>query len=176
MLLEATKETLQAYLKDTRERPFFRTGDLGFFSNGELFITGRFKDVIIIRGRNYYPQDIEFTAENSHPSLRSHSSAAFSVEMEGEERLVVACEIERTYLRKLNSDEVTEKIRQAVWKKHKLVINTVILLKPGGIPKTSSGKIQRNACRQKFLSQEFNKITVTGIALAEKSKPTKIPI
>ena len=93
----ATQETFEGNLKDRGEGPFLRTGDLGFVSNGELFVTGRLKDVIIIRGRNYYPQDIELTVEKSHPCLRSNSSAAFSLEIEGEERLVIAGEVERTY-------------------------------------------------------------------------------
>ena len=88
---EATKQTFQAYLKEG-EGPFLRTGDLGFVKNGELFVTGRLKDLIIIRGRNYYPQDIELTVEKSHPSLRGNCTAAFTVEIEGEERLIVACE------------------------------------------------------------------------------------
>ena len=150
--LQATQETFQAYLKDTGEGPFLRTGDLGFFSNGELFVTGRLKDVIIIRGRNYYPQDIELTVENSHPSLKEHSSAAFSVDIEGQERLVVACEVERTYLRNLNIEEIVKRIRKAVSEEYDLQVYAVLLLKTGSIPKTSSGKIQRHACRTGFLN------------------------
>ena len=144
---EATRETFQAYLKDTGKGSFLRTGDLGFLQDGELFVTGRLKDVIIIRGRNYYPQDIELTVENSHPSLGSNCSAAFSVEIEGEEGVVVACEVERTYLRKLNTDEVVREIRIAVSTEHELEVYGVVLLKTGSIPKTSSGKIQRRACK-----------------------------
>src|SRR5262249_32923753 len=77
--------------------PFLRTGDLGFMQDGELFITGRIKDVIIVRGRNHYPQDIERTAEDSHPSLRRGCSAAFSIEVAGDEALIVAVEVERRY-------------------------------------------------------------------------------
>ncbi|NET66088.1 MAG: amino acid adenylation domain-containing protein [Moorea sp. SIO1G6] len=153
---EATQKTFQAYLKDTGEGPFLRTGDLGFSSNGELFVTGRLKDLIIIRGRNHYPQDIELTFENSHPALRSHCSAAFSVERDGEERLVVAGEVERTYLRKLNTDEVVREIQIAVSTEHELDIDGVVLLKTASIPKTSSGKIQRRACKQGFLEGSLN--------------------
>jgi malonyl CoA-acyl carrier protein transacylase len=153
---EATQETFQAYLKDTGEGPFLRTGDLGFLSNGELFVTGRLKDVILIRGRNYYPQDIELTVENSNHSLRENCSAAFSVEMEGEERLVVACEVERTDLRNLNTDEIVRKIQIAVLIEHELEVSGVVLLKTGSIPKTSSGKIQRRACKLGFLEDSLN--------------------
>lgn len=157
---EATKETFQAYLKNTHEGPFLRTGDLGFISHGKLFVTGRLKDVIIIRGRNYYPQDIELSVEKSHQGLRSNSGAAFSVEVEGEERLVVVQEVERTYVRKLNSSEVVSAINQVVSLEHELAIDTIVLLKPGSIPKTSSGKIQRSACRQKFIEGSLDNVVL----------------
>ena len=92
---EATERSFRATLADTGEGPFLRTGDLGFLHDGELFITGRLKDLIIIRGRNVYPQDIEWTVERCHPALRLESGAAFSVEAGGEERLVVVHEVER---------------------------------------------------------------------------------
>ncbi|MGI2902888.1 condensation domain-containing protein [Tolypothrix sp. VBCCA 56010] len=148
-----TEQTFHAYLKDTGERPFLRTGDLGFLHNGELFITGRAKDLIIIRGRNLYPQDIELTVERSHLSLRSGSGAAFSVEVEKEERLVVVQELE--FRAKPNIDEVTAAIRQAVAEEHEVQVYAVILIKPGTIAKTSSGKIQRRATRAQFLVGEL---------------------
>ncbi len=159
---QQTSETFQAYLADTGEGPFLRTGDLGFQLKGELFVTGRLKDVIIIRARNHYPQDIELSVEKTHPALRPNSGAAFSVEVEGEEKLVVAQEVKRTYLRQINIDEVIEAINQAISLEHELVINTIVLLKPGSIPKTSSGKIQRSACRQKFLDGSWhNRVVFT---------------
>ena len=156
--LEATKETFQAYVKDSGKGPFLRTGDLGFLKNGELFVTGRLKDVIVIRGRNYFPQDIELSVEKSHQALRPNCGAAFSVDLGGEERLVVVQEVERTYVRKLNSEEVFLEINQAVSQEHELAIDTIVLLKPGSIPKTSSGKIQRSACRQKFIDGSFENV------------------
>ncbi|MBD0347459.1 MAG: fatty acyl-AMP ligase, partial [Coleofasciculus sp. Co-bin14] len=104
---EQTEQTFHAYLADIGEGPFLRTGDLGFLQNGELFVTGRLKDVVIIRGRNHYPQDIELTAERSHPALAPNAGAAFAVEIAGQEQLVVVQEVERTHLRKLNVSEVT---------------------------------------------------------------------
>ena len=153
---EATRETFQAYLKDTGEGPFLRTGDLGFFSNGELFVTGRLKDVIIIRGQNYYPQDIEMTVQKSHLALRPNCGAAFTVEFKGSERLVVVQEVERSYLRKLNVNEVVGNIRQAVTAEHSLQVYAAVLVKTGSIPKTSSGKIRRHACRAEFLTCNLN--------------------
>jgi phthiocerol/phenolphthiocerol synthesis type-I polyketide synthase C len=103
---DITKESFQAYLEDSKEGPFLRTGDLGFMKDGELFITGRRKDLIIIRGRNYYPQDIEWTIEQSHPAIRRNCSAAFSVDINGEERLVIVAEVERRYMaNRRQSDE-----------------------------------------------------------------------
>jgi len=158
---EATQETFQAYLKDSGDEPFLRTGDLGFLLDDELFVTGRIKDVIIVRGRNHYPQDIELSFQKSHGALRPNSGAAFSVEVEGEERLVVVQEVERTYVRQLNSGEVVEAINQAVSLEHELAIDTIVLLKPGSIPKTSSGKIQRSVCRQKFLDGSLQNVVFT---------------
>jgi acyl-CoA synthetase (AMP-forming)/AMP-acid ligase II len=149
---EQTKQTFQGYLRDRDEGPFLRTGDLGFLQDGELFITGRIKDLMIIQGRNHYPQDIEITVEQSHPSLRPNSGAAFTIEFAEQEKLVIAHEVERSYLRKLNPNEVIGAIRRAVAEEHDLQVYVVLLLKIGGIPQTSSGKIQRHACREKFLA------------------------
>ncbi|NEP26715.1 fatty acyl-AMP ligase [Moorena sp. SIO3I6] len=150
-----TKQTFHGYIADTGKGPFMRTGDLGFVNNGELFVTGRLKDVIIIRGRNHYPQDIELTVERSHLALRPASGAAFVMEVNGEQRLVIVQEVERTYLRKLDTQEVVRHIRRAVASDHELQVHDVALLKPGSIPKTSSGKIQRHRCRANFLSQQL---------------------
>ena len=153
---QATQETFQSALKDGEEGCFLRTGDLGFLSNGELFVTGRLKDVIIISGRNHYPQDVELTVENSHPALRSNCSAAFAIEMQTGECLVIACEVERTHLRHLNTLEIVRAIQIAVSTEHELEVYGVVLLKTGSIPKTSSGKIQRQACKLGFLEKSLN--------------------
>ena len=94
---EETERACRAYLKDTGEGPFLRTGDLGFMQDGELFVTGRLKDLIIISGRKLYPQDIELTVEQSHPALRPACCAAFAVDGAGEEQLIVAAEVEPRY-------------------------------------------------------------------------------
>lgn len=155
---EATKKIFQAYLADTGAGPFLRTGDLGFFRNTELFVTGRLKDMVIIRGQNYYPQDIELTVQESHPALSVNNGAVFSIELAGEEKLVVVQELERTYRHQMNLEEVVEAIIQAVLLEHGLAIETIVLLKPGKIDKTSSGKIQRHICRQKFIDGSLSNI------------------
>lgn len=153
---EETKQAFHAYLADTGSGPFLRTGDLGFLMAEELFITGRIKDVIIIRGQNHYPQDIELTVEKSHPALRPGSGAAFGVEVKNQERLVVVQEVERSYLRHLNVNEVVGNISQSVAASHSIQVYAAVLVKTGSIPKTSSGKIQRYACRAGFLNGSLN--------------------
>ncbi|BCL80842.1 hypothetical protein ccbrp13_33070 [Ktedonobacteria bacterium brp13] len=149
---EATAETFCAYRTDTGEGPYLRTGDLGFVHRGEVYITGRWKDIIIIRGRNYYPQDIELTVERCHPSLRPGCGAAFAVEVNNEERLVVVQEVMRNYQDPL---QICQAIRQAIAEQYELQVYAVVLLCYGSIYKTSSGKIQRRACRNAFLRGEL---------------------
>lgn len=150
---EETRQTFHARLADDKG-PYLRTGDLGFLRDGELFVTGRLKDLIIVRGRNLYPQDLEQTVEQSHPALRGGDCAAFSVDVDNEERLVIVQEIDRQH-RGANTDEIIAAIRQAVLQQHEVSVYTVALLRMGKLPKTSSGKIQRRACRDAFLSTQL---------------------
>ncbi|HEY0734645.1 MAG TPA: amino acid adenylation domain-containing protein, partial [Herpetosiphonaceae bacterium] len=159
---EASAQTFGARLP-SGDGPFLRTGDLGFFHAGELFIAGRLKDLIIIRGRNYYPQDIELTVERSHSALRAGATAAFAVEIAGEERLIVAQEVERQH-RAADLDAVAAAIRQAISEQHELQTHAILLLKPGSLPKTSSGKIQRHLCRLRFLDGELDALHQSTIA------------
>ena len=146
---DATSEFFKARLEDTGEGPFLRTGDLGFLDDDELFVTGRIKDLIILRGVNLYPQDIEFTIQDSHPRLRPDCGAVFTVEAEGREQLVVVQELERRT--KGDLGPVFDAIRRAVSVDHEMSLDAIVLVKAGSIPKTSSGKIQRHACRNGYL-------------------------
>ncbi len=150
---EETERTFRVYLGEGEKRgPFLRSGDLGFLSGGELYITGRIKELMIFWGRNRYPQEIEQTVQKCHPGLRFGCGAAFSIEVEGEEKLVVAFEVERSYLKKLKVEEIVGAILQAVAEEQTVDVWAVALLKTGSIPKTTSGKIRRGECRRQFLA------------------------
>lgn len=152
---EENKAVFGVALKDDpTQTGFLRTGDLGFIANGELFITGRRKDLIIIRGKNYYPHDIEHTAENSHLALQPHGGAAFSVAVEGEERVVIVFELRRAY-RKANVDHVAAAIRAAVANVHELDIYRIVFIRPGHLPRTTSGKTQRYRCHDLLQAGEL---------------------
>jgi len=131
--------------------PYLRTGDLGFFDSGELFVTGRLKDLIIIRGRNHYPQDLEHTVEEASDLIRAGSVAAFAVDVDDRERVVVVAEIERG---KRDPHEIAaafEAIRSKLARDHEVAAEGIVLVRPNSVPKTSSGKIQRHACKRQFL-------------------------
>jgi len=170
---EESQTTFGARLADTQDGPFLRTGDLGFIDDGEIYVTGRLKDMIIIRGVNYYPQDIELTAERSHDGMRVGHSAAFSVEEDGREKLVVVAEIERR--EQSRPEPVLEAVRREISREHELNLDALVLIKAGSIPKTSSGKIQRHACRNEFLAGSLTVVAEwrdeSGVELPEQ--PTR---
>ena len=149
-----SKEIFKAKIARTGEGPFLRTGDLGFLKNGELFITGRLKDLLIIRGQNHYPQDIELTVERSDAALQPGSGAAFSIDVEGEERLVVVQEASNNA--DFDLDRAIRAVRQKIAESHELTAYAVALIRTGTIPKTSSGKIQRHACKAAYLNRELH--------------------
>ncbi len=170
--LEETERTFQAHIAPAGEGPFLRTGDLGFFLDGELFVTGRLKDLIIIEGRNHYPQDIEITVEAAHPAIRPAGTAVFTTEMGGHDKLTVVAEVEPKFLRglsrsngtngthksEIDEKEVIRAIRRAVAEHHDIQVHAVALLKPGKLPKTSSGKVQRHASAAGFLAGTLDRI------------------
>ncbi len=152
-----TQTQFHAYLANG-DGPFFRTGDLGAMYAGELYITGRMKDLIILRGRNLYPDDLESAAESAHEALKVTSSAAFSVEMGDEEALILVQEIERSALRNLDLETLFTAICQALFKQFTLLPHTIVLLMPHRLPKTTSGKVQRQKTKALFLKGELIEI------------------
>ncbi|MCB1741758.1 MAG: SDR family NAD(P)-dependent oxidoreductase [Gammaproteobacteria bacterium] len=152
---DLTEATFHARISDSNEGPYLRTGDLGFLHDGELFVTGRLKDMLIIRGRNLYPQDIELIAQQSHDALQANTGAAFSVDVDGREVLALALEVKRTERNRVDADEVFEAVRRAVGEHFGVDAHWVGLVQPNRIPRTSSGKVMRRACRQQHLSGEL---------------------
>ena len=150
---EETKETFQACLEGTEEANWLRTGDLGFLHDDELYVAGRLKDMIIVRGVNRYPQDIEETAEHASERLRVRGAAAFAVDHWDRERLVVVSEVERGP--GADWDDVIQKVRADIIAEHDLPPDEVVLVRANSVPKTSSGKVQRHACRQQYLDKKL---------------------
>ena len=144
-----TQQIFGAHLA-TGDGPFLRTGDLGFLDRGQLFVTGRLKDLIIIRGSNHYPQDLEHTVECSHRALRPGCGAAFSVDTAGAERLIIVQEVNDRG--SIPTEDVVAAIRRALTESHEVYPDAVVLIEPRSVPRTSSGKIQRYACREAFLA------------------------
>ena len=154
-----TALTFGARLSSNEEGPFLRTGDLGFLHEGELYITGRIKDLIISDGNNHYPNDIEKTIERSHPAIRPAGCAAFSINDSAGERLIVIAEIE--HKPDVNAEEVIKAIRKAVAVYHELHVADIRLTHAGGIPKTLSGKIKHYLCRANYIAGTLKEITLT---------------
>ena len=151
---EETKETFAAYLADGRG-PFLRTGDLGLVNEAQqLFFIGRIKDVIIIHGKNYAPQDIEETVETCSDLILPNQTIAFSIDHNNEEQLVCVVEL-RESIPKQEKDELIQIIKRKILMEHSLVVFDIRLCQPGSIPKTTSGKLQRQLCKQKYLSGEY---------------------
>ncbi|MBQ4862864.1 amino acid adenylation domain-containing protein [Pseudoalteromonas sp. MMG013] len=177
-----TKEIFQAHIADDNDGPYLRTGDLGFIFQDELFVTGRSKDVLIFRGKNYYPQDIELTVSNANEALDANGGAAFSIvsspdqqanQSAAQERLIIVQQVKRTAVRKLNPESVTADIMAAVTQHHGVTPYEVVLIKPGRILKTSSGKIQRQENKRHYVEALFSPLyrTLHGHELAESHAP-----
>ena len=156
---DISSEVFHARLSPDNGKRYLRSGDLGFLDDGELYVSGRLKDMIIIRGVNRYPQDIEATIEQCDPRTRSGGSAAFAVERWDREHLVVVAEVQRRPDHK-SWDDLIEIIRSAVTEEHDIAPDAIVLVRAHSIPKTSSGKVQRHACRQSFKHGEL--LTIAG--------------
>lgn len=170
---ELSESTFRATLADApgvSSKHYLRTGDLGFLDDGQLYVTGRIKELLIIRGRNYYPTDIEHEVAASGEALAQNGIAAFAVEHNNEEHLVLVCEIERKHLRSFDAETLSEKICQKVAEQFELRVEGVVFVKPGRLPKTSSGKIQRGLCSSQFSRRRLEAVAAwVGPALSPLS-------
>ncbi len=151
--------TFAGFLSDTGEGPFLRSGDMGFLCQGEVFVTGRWKDLITIGDSNYFPNNIEPTVQQSHPALLADRGAIFAVQPKpnDDNRLVIVQELD--YRQQVAESEyagIMESIRAAVSEQHGLDAHDVLLVPAMRVPTTSSGKIQRGECRRQFLAGELN--------------------
>lgn len=155
---EENLRTFGAQIKGEGTSTYFRSGDLGFVDGNELYITGRIKDLLIFRGVNYYPTDLEFAVQEAHPALRKNAGAAFSVLVHGEEQLIIAQEVERSSMHNLPQAEIFSSIRQTLSEEFELSVYAILLLRPGSIPLTSSGKIQRRVSKYGYLTGELQSI------------------
>ena len=156
------KETRQAFGGHVEGRggaPFLRTGDLGFLSRDELFVTGRIKELILVRGRKHYPHDVERSVEDCHDAVLAGCVAAFALNGDGDEHLAVVAEIGRRQIRcRSVLDAVLGAVREVVTEQHGILPQRIVLLKPGRMPKTSSGKLQRHVCRRMLQADELESI------------------
>ncbi len=152
---EASKSLFEARISGSKEGPFLRTGDLGVIYDGELWITGRLKDTIIIQGQNFNPTDIERVVQIQSSIFGQYSCCVFSVEINGYEKVVVVQEIARSEAQKHSFEAASGDILETVMEQFGLSVYSILFVQPGSLLKTSSGKIQRSKCRKKYLSGEF---------------------
>lgn len=171
----ASESTFRCYTSDG-DGPFLRTGDLGFLEGGGLFITGRLKDLIIIRGENHYPQDIEATVSECHPALEPQRCAAFAIDGDDGEQLVIVQEVKRTALRRLDADDVFRAIRSAVSRGHSLHTGAIVLLRPASLPRTSSGKVQRRLCARAYHAKTLAQVAAWSASAASSSRDSRVPV
>lgn len=165
-----TTASFQARRRDNGDGPFLRTGDLGFVHDGELYVAGRIDDLIIVRGRNHHPQDIEATARGSHPLLATGLGAAFAVVAGDAQRLVLVHEVERNGSNGIDGiDGVMAAASAAILDTHGLALDAIVLIRCGTLARTSSGKVQRHATRDAFVAGELK-------PLAQRHRPTTGPV
>lgn len=168
---QETKHSFNARLA-TKAHSFLRTGDLGYLDQGSLYVTGRLNDIIIIRGRNYYPHDLEDTIHACHPHLQEHGCAIFSIEEQDHELLVIVQEIKKG-VEALALEEIIKTIRSNVLQVHGIDADVVALVARKSVPKTTSGKTQRLLCKKKYLQGDLNIICIDTFAKNLAGEPEK---
>jgi acyl-CoA synthetase (AMP-forming)/AMP-acid ligase II len=157
-----TQAAFHAWLRDSRDGPFLRTGDLGFLCDGRLFITGRIKDIINIRGFKHCPQDIERTISQTHAAIPANGCAAFAVDQDGTEQLAVVVEAPPRLSQRFQEwdESAFAAIQAAVTERHGVQIRSLALAPFGAIPKTTSGKLQRHLCRTWFIDGSLQTVRI----------------
>lgn len=170
---EDSRKAFAARIAGDDAGPYLRTGDLGFLHEGELFVSGRIKDLIIVAGANHYPQDIEWTVERAHPAIRTGHVAAASFTAGGEERLLIALELERGAI-SLDSDRdaLRAAVQRSVSEAHEVPVHGIVLLRRASLPKTASGKIQRHACEGFLRAPEEAVLAVWTFDAGWHARPT----
>ena len=162
---DATRDTFHAYVAGSGEGPFLRTGDLGFMHDGQMFVSGRLKDMMIVRGVNYYPQDIEEGIESAAGEIQPSGVAVFGLDGGTGERVVAVAEVRRSAMRALDRHRLIATIRQWVLEQHELALADLVFIRQGSLPKTSSGKVQRSQAKQLYLAREL--VTLDSVELVE---------
>ncbi len=171
---DLSREVFAAALAEAApQERWLRTGDLGFLFRDEVFVSGRAKDLIILRGRNVYPQDVERTVSASHPALVADGAAAFGIEVGGAETLVVVQEIERR--RHDEAPEAVEAIRRRLAEREGLRPHEIMLIRQRALPRTSSGKVRRKACRERYLAGDLAAVHTAGHAFADGRRAASAP-
>lgn len=155
---ELNARIFQATIAGEDGAHYLRTGDLGYIKAGDLYVAGRLKDLIILYGKKYAPQDIEDTAQNAHPALRADAGIALAVNDTDQERLVVVCELQREWLRRSDAwPEVVTAVRRAVSEQHGVNVDELVFIKPGTLPRTSSGKVRRAQTRTNYANNALER-------------------
>ena len=158
---EESAATFGAVLREAPGQRWLRTGDLGFVHEGELYVTGRLKDLLIVRGANRHPQDIEQTARQAHPDLGGEGRAAAFM-LDGHAgpapRVALVLEVDRRARHRLDAEEIGRRVADAVAAEHGVEVDLVVLVPPAGVPRTTSGKVQRAACRSALLAGELEEL------------------
>jgi acyl-CoA synthetase (AMP-forming)/AMP-acid ligase II len=167
---EATQATFEAQIVGRPGQGHLRTGDLGTLIDGELFVTGRLKEMIIVRGRNHYPQDLEESSANSHDAVLRMPGVAFGVSVDGEERVVIFQEVKREWLKRVVTQQVVEAIREAIVRDHGLVPHDIVLVNPHAVPLTRSGKRRRFECQDAWIRGRAPAISVSAASIAEPAE------
>ena len=171
---DETAQVFQGFLGNSQKGPYLRTGDMGFLEDEYLFIAGRLKDLIVIRGRNHYPQDLERTSELAHAELTAGSVAAFAVQENGEESLVLVQEVQRRS-EKGDLQAMLARIREELIESHEMVPADIVLVKSGSIPRTTSGKIQRRFCRERYQDGRLQILAAWKDAVSLETHPKETP-